>query len=94
VEVDNIRLFGNRVLVELPSMQKKSPGGIVLPPTAEQERNRSRGVIYAIGDGVTPGKFLLGDEIMFTRCGRAVIDDQEAGIVDVDDIFLVYLDVK
>jgi chaperonin GroES len=72
-----LRLLGNRVMVKVEEEDKKSPGGIILPDTAEQKP--FRGKVVAAGPGevrdngveVKP-EVKVGDRVIFAKYGGKI----------------------
>ena len=88
-----IKPFGNRILVESITQQKKK-GGIILPDTVEKDREEE-GKVIAVGSGkMEDGKRILievkkGDVILFNY-GRKIKDSgKEYYIVDVENILAI-----
>jgi len=93
-----IQPLADRVLVK-PEMadDTKSPGGIIIPDTAKQEKPE-RGTVVAVGEGkrtergeVLPLRVQVGDTIMFSKYGydEVKIDDEEYYIVSESNILAV-----
>lgn len=72
----NIKPLGDRVLVKPEEAEvKKSPGGIIIPDTAQKEKPE-HGVVVAIGPGkrgddneLVPVSVKVGDKVMFSKYG-------------------------
>ena len=69
-----LRLLGNRVMVKVDEEDKTSPGGIILPDSAEEKP--FRGTIVGVGPGevresgaaVKP-EVKVGDKVIFAKYG-------------------------
>lgn len=93
----NIQPLGSRVLVQPEEVQEKTPGGLVIPPNASDEKRPSFGKVIKLGKGKDKeGKALkfdvkLGDMIYFKKYSpeEIEIDGDELYIVDTDDILAV-----
>ncbi len=71
----NITPLGDRVLVEIPTREEKTKGGIIIPETVDHEKPE-QGKVIAVGDGrvtdsgdVIPVKVRVGDKIVFSKYG-------------------------
>jgi chaperonin GroES len=67
--------LGDRVLIEIPSREEKTKGGIIIPDTVNQEKPE-QGVVVAVGSGrvtengnVIPVKVKIGDKVVFSKYG-------------------------
>lgn len=65
---------GARLLVRVVATEEKSPGGILLPPTAQANREVKEGEVIAIGDGqmkpdgkLLPMRFHVGQHVFYPR---------------------------
>lgn len=93
----NIQPLGSRVLVQPEEVQEKTPGGLVIPPNASDEKRPSFGKVIKLGKGKDKqGKVLkfdvkLGDMIYFKKYSpeEIEIEGEELYIVDTDDILAV-----
>ena len=88
-----IKPFGNRVLVE-PITQQKKKGSIILPDTVEKDREEE-GKVIAVGSGkMEDGKRISievkkGDVVLFNY-GRKIKDSgKEYYIVDAENILAI-----
>ncbi len=92
-----IQPLGNRVLVKPEEVQEKTPGGLVIPPNASDEKKPSYGKVVALGKGKdekgNPVKFdvKVGDMIYFKKYApeEIEIDGEEWYILDTDDILAI-----
>ena len=91
----NLQPLGDRVLVKPEEVEdKKSPGGIIIPDTAQKEKPE-RGRVVAVGPGkrgddneLVPVSVRVGDRVMFSKYGydEIKIDDEEYYIVSEANI--------
>jgi len=71
----NITPLGDRVLLEIPTREEKTKGGIIIPETVDQEKPE-QGKVIAVGEGrvtddgdVIPVKVKVGDNVVFSKYG-------------------------
>lgn len=91
----NLQPLGDRVLVKPEEVEdKKSPGGIIIPDTAQKEKPE-RGRVVAVGPGkrgdggeLIPVSVKVGDTVMFSKYGydEIKIDEEEYYIVSESNI--------
>lgn len=91
----NLQPLGDRVLVKPQEVEdKKSPGGIIIPDTAQKEKPE-RGRVVAVGLGkrgddgkLVPVSVKVGDKVMFSKYGydEIKIDDEEYYIISESNI--------
>lgn len=96
---ENIKIqpLGSRVLIEPQEIQEKTPGGLVIPPNASDEKKPSYGKVVALGKGKdskgNPLKFdvKVGDMVYFKKYApeEIEIDGKEWYILDTDDILAI-----
>ncbi|OGG79994.1 co-chaperone GroES [Candidatus Kaiserbacteria bacterium RIFCSPLOWO2_01_FULL_54_13] len=94
----NIQPVGDRILVKPEEVEdKKSPGGIIIPDTAQKEKPE-RGRVIAVGPGkrgddneLIPVSVKVGDRVMFSKYGydEVKIDDDEYYIVSESNVLAV-----
>ena len=94
----NIRPMGDRILVKpIEPDDKKSPGGIIIPDTAQKEKPE-RGKVVAVGEGkrneegdILPLRVKVGDTVVFSKYGydEIKIDEEEYYIVTESNILAV-----
>lgn len=93
----NIQPLGSRVLVQPEEVQEKTPGGLVIPPNASDEKKPSYGKIIKLGKGKDDdGKALkfdvkINDMVYFKKYApeQIEVEGEELYIVDTDDILAV-----
>ena len=96
---ENIKIqpLGSRVLIEPQEIQEKTPGGLVIPPNASDEKKPSYGKVAALGKGKdSKGNLLkfdvkVGDMVYFKKYApeEIEIDGKEWYILDTDDILAI-----
>lgn len=89
-----LRLLGNRVMVRVDEEDKTSPGGIILPDSAEEKP--FRGTVAGIGPGevrdsgveVKP-EVNVGDKVIFAKYGGTEISDggEDYLILNATDVY-------
>ena len=86
----NITPLGDRVLLEIPTREAKTKGGIIIPETVDQEKPE-QGKVIAVGEGrVTDAgktvsiKVKVGDTVVFSKS----FEDKEIKI-DGKEYFLL-----
>lgn len=84
--------LGNRVLIKKLERAEKTPGGLYIPRTAQDERAAAQGTIIEVGPAITELK--AGDVVFFQRyAGQEVnIDDVAHTLVTEDEVFGVIND--
>ncbi len=93
----NIQPLGNRVLVKPEEIQEKTPGGLVIPPNASDEKKPSFGKVVKLGKGKdSKGVALkfdvkIGDMVYFKKYSpeELEIDGETLYILDTEDILAV-----
>jgi len=75
-KVPNILPLGDRVLLEIPTREEKTKGGIIIPETVEREKPE-QGRVIAVGKGrvtdsgeVIPVTVRVGDNVVFSKYGH------------------------
>jgi chaperonin GroES len=85
----NVKPLADRVMVKLEKNEGKTPGGIIIPDTA-QEKTQT-GSVAAVGDDKEVIKVKVGDKVMYDKyAGTQVkIDGIEHLILKMADIIAV-----
>ncbi|MFO7917798.1 MAG: co-chaperone GroES [Anaerolineae bacterium] len=92
----NMKPLGNNLIVEPIEGEEMSPGGIVLPDTAQEKPQR--GVVLAAGPGLrleNGGRQEMdveeGDKVLFAKYGGTEIeqDDRTLMILSEDDVLAI-----
>lgn len=92
-----IQPLGSRVLIRPEEVQEKTPGGLVIPPNASDEKKPSFGKVIQLGKGKDSKgvaiKFdvKIGDMVYFKKYSpeEIEIDGEELYILDTEDILAV-----
>lgn len=92
-----IQPLGSRVLVKPQEVQEKTPGGLVIPPNASDEKKPSFGKVIKLGKGKDKdGKVIkfqveIGDMVYFKKYApeEIEINGEELYILDTEDILAV-----
>jgi chaperonin GroES len=99
----NIKPLHDRILIRVNPAETKSPGGIVIPDTANQDNRTRTGVVEATGRGVFDqhGKFhevsvKAGDEVLIGKYAGSVVDfafaDRLERVIVRDDDLLAIIE--
>lgn len=87
-----IRPLGDRLVVEPKGKETTTPGGIVIPDTAGEEKP-IEGTVRAVGDGKwydgkkQPLQVKVGDRILFGKyAGTAIKLDKDYLVMREDDV--------
>ncbi len=89
--------LGNRVVVKPQEVQEKTPGGLVIPPSAADEKKPAFGEVVKLGIGKDEdGKVLkfdvkVGDLVYFKKYSpeEIEVDGTEYYILESDDILAI-----
>lgn len=89
--------LGNRVVVKPQEIQEKTLGGLVIPPSATDEKRPAFGEVVKLGTGKDKeGKALkfdvkVGDLVYFKKYSpeEIEVDNQEYYILDAEDILAI-----
>jgi chaperonin GroES len=94
----NIKPLGDRVLIKPEDVEvTKSPGGIIIPDTAQKEKPE-QGVVVAVGPGkrgddneLVPVSVKVGDTVMFWKYGydEVKVGDTEYYMVSESNILAI-----
>lgn len=92
-----IQPLGSRVLIKPEEIQEKTPGGLVIPPNASDEKKPSCGKVVKLGKGKgKDGKILkfdvnVGDMVYFKKYApeEIEINGEELYILDTEDILAI-----
>ncbi len=94
-----IRPLADRVVLKRVEEERVTPGGIVIPDTAQEKPDR--GEIIAVGNGkvldngeVRPLELKVGDKVLFGKyAGSTVkVDGEELLVMREDDVIAVIED--
>ncbi len=87
----------DRVLLEIPTREEKTKGGIIIPDTVDKEKPE-QGKIIAVGEGriaedgkLIPMKVKVGDTVVFSKYGydEITIDDTTYYMLKEESILAV-----
>ncbi|MGI6423285.1 MAG: co-chaperone GroES [Candidatus Dojkabacteria bacterium] len=89
--------LGNRVVVKPQEVQEKTPGGLVIPPSATDDKKPAFGEVVKLGTGKDKeGKVLkfdvkVGDLVYFKRYSpeEIEVDGKEFYILEAEDILAI-----
>jgi chaperonin GroES len=92
-----IHPLGSRVLVKPEEVNDKTPGGLVIPPNASDEKKPSFGSVVELGKGKDKeGKVLkfdvkVGDTVFFKKYSpeEIEINGESLYILDTEDILAI-----
>lgn len=85
-----IKPIGDRICIT-PLYDEKSPGGIIIPETADARKQPRRGVIVGIGDEAKID-VEIGEEVLFDKYGATgfVEEGEKFIVVNVDSVLGVF----
>ena len=92
----SIQPLGKRVLVQADEVEQTTKGGLVLPPSASDDKRPATGTILTLGIGKDDGKDVefnvkVGDRIYFKKYSPEEIEVEGVKylLLDVEDILAV-----
>lgn len=95
-ENTKIQPLGKRVLVQPDEVEQVTKGGLVLPPSASDDKRPATGKIVKLGIGQFKGKDIkfdvkVGDKIYFKKYSpeEIEIDNKKYLVLDTDDILAI-----
>lgn len=95
-EKSQIQPLGKRVLVEPEEAEQVTAGGLVLPPSANDDKRPATGTVLKLGIGKDDGKDItfdvkVGDKIYFKKYSPEEIEleGKKYLLLDVDDILAI-----
>ncbi len=95
-EKTKIQPLGKRVLVQPDEVEQVTKGGLVLPPSAGDDKRPAMGTILTLGVGKRKGEDVkfdvkVGDRIYFKKYAPEEIemDNKKYLLLDVDDILAI-----
>ena len=88
-----IRPLSDRIVVQAQDIEKKTPGGIVIPDSADKDKP-SQGTVIAIGTGkyvdgkIMPLQIKVGDKVLFGKYSgtNVKLDDQDYLVMREEDV--------
>jgi chaperonin GroES len=92
-----IQPLGKRILVKAEELEDKTPGGLLIPPTANDDKRPATGKVVKLGLGKDKkGKdfvfdIKVGDIIYFKKYSpeEVSIDGEDYLLLDVDDVLAI-----
>ncbi|MHC1716547.1 MAG: co-chaperone GroES [Candidatus Dojkabacteria bacterium] len=91
-----IQPLGKRVLVKPDEIEEKTAGGLMLPPSANDDKKPETGIVTKLGKGKSKGKEItfevsVGDRIYFKKYSpeEIEIDNEKYLLLDADDILAI-----
>lgn len=95
-ENTKIQPLGRRVLVQPDEVEQVTKGGLVLPPSASDDKRPATGKVITLGIGQFKGKDIkfdvkVGDKIYFKKYSpeEIEIDNKKYLVLDTDDILAI-----
>jgi len=95
-EKTTIQPLGKRVLVQPDEVEQTTKGGLVLPPSASDDKRPATGTILTLGVGKYDGKDIqfdvkVGDKIYFKKYSpeEIEIEGKKYLLLDTEDILAV-----
>lgn len=95
-EKTTIQPLGKRVLVQPDEVEQTTKGGLVLPPSASDDKRPATGTILTLGEGRDDGKDIqfdvkVGDRIYFKKYSpeEIEIEGKKYLLLDTEDILAV-----
>lgn len=95
-EKQKIQPLGKRVLVQPEEIQQVTKGGLVLPPSANDDKRPATGTVLTLGIGKRKGEDIkfdvkVGDKIYFKKYSpeEIEIEGKKYLLLDVDDILAI-----
>ncbi|GAB4156640.1 MAG: co-chaperone GroES [Candidatus Dojkabacteria bacterium] len=89
-----IQPIGMRVVVKPTQMQEdKTPGGLILPPSAQDESKPETGTVVRLGTGKSGKEFMMkeGDTVFFKKYSpdEIEVDGEKYYILHQDDVLAI-----
>jgi chaperonin GroES len=92
-DIQKIHPLGKRVLVQPDDIEAVTAGGLVLPPSANDDKKPATGIIISLGKGKEDGKEITfdvkeGDRVYFKKYApeEVEIDGKKLLLLDTEDI--------
>lgn len=97
MESIKIQPLGKRILVKREEISEKTLGGLVIPPSATDEKKPAYGIVAKLGIGkddkgnAVKFEVKVGDKVYFKRYSpeEINIDNEEYLILDEEDILAI-----
>lgn len=92
-----IQPLGNRILVQAEELEDKTPGGLLIPPSANDDKRPATGKVVKLGKGKDKdGKAVsfevkIGDNIYFKKYSpeEIIAGGEEYLLLDADDVLAI-----
>jgi chaperonin GroES len=92
-----IQPLGTRILVQAEELEDKTPGGLVVPPSANDDKRPATGKVVKLGEGKDKdGKKIsfevkVGDNIYFKKYAPELItsNGEEYLLLEADDVLAI-----
>jgi len=91
-----IQPLGKRVLVQPDELEQVTKGGLVLPPSASDEKRPATGTVLTLGIGKRKGEDIkfdvkVGDKIYFKKYSpeEIEVEGKKYFLLDIDDILAI-----
>lgn len=91
-----IQPLGNRVLVKPDEIEQTTAGGLVLPPSTNDEKRPETGTVLVLGEAQKDSKKVtfdlkVGDRIYFKKYSpeEIEIDSKKFFLIDVEDVLAI-----
>jgi chaperonin GroES len=91
-----IQPLGKRVLIKPDEVEEVTSGGLVLPPSASEDKKPETGVILKLGQGKEKGKDIsfevkVGDRVYFKKysADEFELDNEKYFLLDTADILAI-----
>jgi len=91
-----IQPLGKRVLVQPDELEQVTKGGLVLPPSASDDKRPATGTVLTLGMGKSKGEDLkfdvkVGDKVYFKKYSpeEIEVEGKKYFLLDTDDILAI-----
>jgi chaperonin GroES len=92
-----IQPLGSRILIQAQELEDKTPGGLLIPPSANDDKRPATGKVLKLGKGTDEkGKAIsfdvkVGDTIYFKKYSPEIItaNGEEYLLLDADDVLAI-----
>lgn len=91
-----IQPLGKRVLVQPDELEQVTKGGLVLPPSASDDKRPATGTVLTLGVGKRKGEAIkfdvkVGDKIYFKKYSpeEIEVEGKKYFLLDTDDILAI-----
>jgi chaperonin GroES len=91
-----IQPLGKRVLVQPDELEQVTKGGLVLPPSASDDKRPATGTVLTLGIGKRKGEYIkfdvkIGDKVYFKKYSpeEIEVEGKKYFLLDTDDILAI-----